>query len=119
MEYTLILAIVQDIDAGRLNQALAAAGVRCTRLNTVGGFLRERNVAFLIGAPLTEVDRILQMIAETCHTRTVLYAPPFGEPAIFSDVVEVEVGGAVIFVLPVERVVTLQGQMAATRRTLR
>ena len=39
-EHQLILAIVQDEDAGPVIEALTKVGFRATRINTVGGFLR-------------------------------------------------------------------------------
>ncbi|MGH2369166.1 MAG: cyclic-di-AMP receptor, partial [Chloroflexota bacterium] len=47
-EMQLVLAIVQDEDAGPVIEALTGAGFRATRINTVGGFLRKGNATVLV-----------------------------------------------------------------------
>lgn len=102
----LVLAVVQDKDSNRLSQALVKANFRATKLASTGGFLREGNTTFLIGTGDSEVDQVLEIIKENCKARQQLFAPmsPLGGSAdAYSPYpVEVEVGGATVFVLPVE-----------------
>jgi uncharacterized protein YaaQ len=102
----LILAIVQDEDAGPVIEALTAAGFRATRINTVGGFLRKGNATILVGVEKQQLHRALLIIRDNCETRTEYFVPTapgeVGEPYPL-DPIQVQVGGATIFVLDVER----------------
>jgi len=102
----LVLAVVQDKDSNRLSQALIKANFRATKLASTGGFLREGNTTFLIGTDDDQLEELLEIIRENCKAREQLVAPmaPLGGSAdAYSPYpVEVEVGGATVFVLPVE-----------------
>lgn len=103
----LILAIVQKEDAGALLDALTEKGHRATRINTAGGFLKEGNATVLVGVEDTAVDGVLSLIETSCNTRTqyINPLPPVMEPGEFymPYPVEVQVGGATVFVLNVDR----------------
>ena len=102
----LILAIVQDEDAGPVIEALTGEGFRATRINTVGGFLRKGNSTILVGVEKDRLHRALLIIRDNCETRTEYFVPTapgeVGEPYPL-DPIQVQVGGATIFVLPCER----------------
>jgi uncharacterized protein YaaQ len=102
----LVTAIVQDEDAGKLVNALVKAGFRATRFQSHGGFLRARNSTILLGVEDTRLDAVLRIIRENCRTRTRSIAPlpPVMEPGEFfmPQPVEVQVGGATVFVTNVE-----------------
>lgn len=102
----LIIAIVNNEDASNLGDALRQAGFRATRIASTGSFLSEGNTTFLMGVRAADVDRVLDIIRQTCHTRTryVNPIPPaaMGEEFVISQPLEVQVGGAIVFVLPVE-----------------
>ena len=101
----MILSIVQSDDARELLEALMEKGFRATVISTTGGFLREGNSTILIGTE--RVQEALRVIQENCHTRTQLVnpLPPIMEPGELHMPypIEVQVGGATIFVLDVER----------------
>jgi uncharacterized protein YaaQ len=107
----LILAIVQDEDAGALIEALVAKQFAVTRINTVGGFLRKGNVLVMSGVDDWRTGDFLLTISQNCTTRTqyINPLPPIMEPGEFymPYPVEVQVGGATVFVLDVERFVRL------------
>ena len=102
----LVLAIVQDEDAPVLSDAVVAQGFRATRINTVGGFLRKGNATILIGVDERQVPLLLSVIRQTCRTRmaylTATYPVEMAEPFL-SEPIEVQVGGAVVFILDVDR----------------
>lgn len=102
----LVMAVIQDKDSNRLSQALIKANFRATKLASTGGFLREGNTTFLIGTDDDQLEELLEIIRENCKAREQLVAPmsPLGGSAdAYSPYpVEVEVGGATVFVLPVE-----------------
>ena len=99
----LIIAVVQRQDAGELIEALTTQGHRVTRISSEGGFLREGNVTLLIAVEDQAVEPLLKNIREHCYTRTryVSPLPPVAESGEFYPPVpvEVQVGGATIFVL--------------------
>lgn len=102
----LIFAIVHSDDAPGLLDTLTRRGNRATRINTAGGFLKESNATVLLGLPDERVDEVLGIIQQSCQTRTqyVNPLPPVMEPGEFymPYPVEVQIGGATVFVLDVE-----------------
>jgi uncharacterized protein YaaQ len=103
----LIFAVVQGKDAEALRDALLKAGYRTTQINSAGGFLRESNATFLIGVDDNVVPDVLRIVKQNCYTRTQYVNPllPIMEPGEFymPNPVEVEVGGATIFICNVQR----------------
>lgn len=103
----LILSIVHREDADGLVEALLTRELRATRMDSAGGFLKETNATILVGVEDDEVDEVLGIVRENCRSRTQMVSPmpPVLEPGEFfmPYPLEVEVGGATVFVLPVER----------------
>ena len=103
----LVVAIVHHEDAGALVDALLDRDFRATRLHSSGGFLKQSNATVILGVDGPQVDDVLAIVRETCHARTQVVnpMPPIMEPGEFfmPYPLEVEVGGATVFVLPVER----------------
>ena len=103
----LVIAIVHNEDAGALVDALTDKEYRVTRLMSQGGFLKQGNASVLLGVEDSQIDEVLATIKETCHARTQFInpTPPIMEPGEFymPYPVEVEFGGATVFVLPVDR----------------
>ncbi|WP_216831175.1 cyclic-di-AMP receptor [Alkalihalobacterium elongatum] len=103
----LIIAVVQDKDSNRLSEALVKTDYRATKLASTGGFLKAGNTTFLIGTEDENVDDVLQIIKDNCKSREQLVAPisPMGGNAdsYVPYPVEVQIGGATVFVLPVEQ----------------
>ncbi|MDQ0258008.1 uncharacterized protein YaaQ [Evansella vedderi] len=103
----LIMAVVQDKDSNRLSDALVENDFRATKLASTGGFLKAGNTTFLIGTEDENVDTLLSIIRDNCKSREQLVAPisPMGGNAdsYVPYPVEVQVGGATVFVLPVEQ----------------
>ncbi len=101
----LVIAIVQDQDADRTIKALNEAGFRVTRVSTTGGFFRVGNTTLLSGVEDDQVEAVIGILRTTCERRTRLIpaGPNIVESAaMMGAFVEVEVGGAVVFVLQVE-----------------
>ncbi len=112
---TLVVAIVQREAAGKLTGELARRGHRATRIPASGGFLSIGNDVILSGVADRLVDDVLDAIKATCETRTAYAFHLSGDFAMDGSAlpIEVEVGGAVIFTLPVERYVQIQGKVPA------
>lgn len=109
MSTKLVIGIVHSDDADQLASALRDGGFSSTKISTTGGFLREGNATILVGTEEANVPKVMDVIKRSCHTRTqyVNPLPPVMEPGelYMPNPVEVQVGGAVIFVLDVERLV--------------
>jgi uncharacterized protein YaaQ len=103
----LVVAIVHNEDAGALVDSLLQREFRATRLQSSGGFLKQSNATVIVGAEDDAVDDVLEIVRDTCTSRTQVVnpMPPIMEPGEFfmPYPLEVEVGGATVFVLPVER----------------
>ena len=103
----LIVAVIHDRDQKRTSDSLLRAGFKFTKIASTGGFLREGNVTILIGAEAEDVETVLGIINESCKTREqyVNVLPPEATPVgtFMANPVKVQVGGAVAFVVDVER----------------
>lgn len=103
----LIVAIIHSDDAPGLVDALNRRGYSATVISTTGGFLREGNATVLVGTTDQNMGDVLRIIKANAHARTqyVNPLPPVVEPGelYMPQPIEIEVGGAVVFVLNVER----------------
>ncbi len=104
----LIVAIVQDVDARAVLDALMADGYRATRISSTGGFLVRGNSTFLVGVEENQVETVAAIFKKHCHARREFVSPmlPLSEEAAarhWVQPLEVEVGGATIFVLNVDQ----------------
>jgi uncharacterized protein YaaQ len=103
----LALCIVHNRDRSRITDELVKAGFKFTVIGSTGGFLREGNTTILIGTEAEQVSTLQKLIGEICKSRDQLVnvmpfeaAPP---GAFIPSPVNVPVGGAVMFVMPVEQ----------------
>lgn len=103
----LIIAIVQDDDAGDLIDVLNDEKFGVTKLATTGGFLKAGNTTLMIGVNKEDVDKVLEIIEKECKTREQLITSPSpvaGATGVYVPYdVEVEVGGANVFVIDVDK----------------
>jgi uncharacterized protein YaaQ len=91
----LIQAIVHNDDADAVVNSLLAHGFRATRMASTGGFLREGNTTIVSGVEEEQVDEVLNIIKRNVKSRLYMPAHPQAK--------EVEVSGAIVFVINVER----------------
>ena len=102
----LIIAVVQDKDSNRLISALSHENFQTTKLATTGGFLKEGNTTLMIGCEDEHIDEALKIIKDNCSQREQMVAPisPMGGNAdsYIPKPVKVEVGGATVFILPID-----------------
>jgi uncharacterized protein YaaQ len=106
----LIMAVIQHEDEDALVQALEAANVGSTRIGSSGGFLRASNVTMMMAVQDDQVDTILDLLKKHCKRRTRhLYPllPNLEARERFLGSIPVEVGGATVFILPVEQMVRI------------
>ncbi len=106
----LVMVIVQAEDAAGISDALVEAGLRVTRISTEGGWLRQKNVTLLLGVEDAYIPRALSILKRTAQRRKVLMpvpihlSMPLGQTTMTTgQETEVEIGGATVFVLNMER----------------
>ncbi len=99
----LILAILSNDDSPAASNALNKNGFSVTKLATTGGFLRAGNTTLIVGCEDEKVETAIEVIKEYSSKRTEIVPSTasydIGRYASFP--VEVQVGGATIFVLDV------------------
>ena len=104
----LILAILSNDDSPAASNALNKNGFQVTKLATTG-FLRAGNTTLIVGCEDEKVQDAINIIGEYSSKRTEIVPSTasydIGRYASFP--VEVQVGGATIFVLNVEQFVKL------------
>ena len=101
----LLITIVQDYDSDRLLRAVTEAGLGATKINSVGGFLRMTNSTILIATDEERIHEAVSLVRETAKRRVDVKMD--AAEAEYSEWFaagfhEVEVGGAVIFVMPMD-----------------
>jgi uncharacterized protein YaaQ len=103
----LVVAIVHNEDAGVLVDALLDKEFRATRVSSSGGFLKQSNATIFLGVEEDDVEEVISIVRENCTSRTQVVnpMPPIMEPGEFfmPYPLEVEVGGATVFIVPVDR----------------
>lgn len=106
----LIISIVQAYDTDKLLRAIVEQGLRATKISSVGGFLRMGNATILMGVRDEDVPAAIACIRENCQSRVEVKI----EPALTeymdwypAGVHDVTVGGAVVFMLQVSRMVRI------------
>ena len=103
----LVIAMVQDDDALDLIDAITEAGFRVTKLASTGGFLKSGNTTLMIGVEVDKVQKVIDVVEDICKTRKQIITTPTpitGNIDMYmSYPIEVEVGGATIFVIDVDQ----------------
>jgi uncharacterized protein YaaQ len=107
----LLLIVVQTADAQKLTTALLELDLRVTRIGSNGGWLGVGNVVLMLGIDEVRYDDVADAVARTCETRLeFMSTAAMVDPTLgYATTVEVEVGGAVMFGVPVERFVRIPG----------
>ena len=107
----LVIAMVQDYDALDLIDAITEAGFRVTKLATTGGFLKSGNTTLIIGVEADKVQKVIDVVEDICKTRKQIITTPTpitGNLDMYmSYPIEVEVGGATIFVIDVDQFIKI------------
>jgi uncharacterized protein YaaQ len=105
-EQKLVVIITSNDEAETLIRKLVERGYPATKVSSTGGFLRKGNATIFSGVEAGDIDNVVALIGDVCKARTDLVpaqALPFPESIYPAEPVQVRVGGAIVFVLPVER----------------
>lgn len=107
----MIFAIVSDEDGNVLSDSLNQEGFGATKLCSSGGFLKSGNTTFIIGTDDQRVDRALEIIRDACKSRKRMISPEKlpGSFGAFNMAmpVEINVGGATVFIINIEQFVKM------------
>jgi uncharacterized protein YaaQ len=101
----LVVAVIQDRDAGLAVKTLTANDIGVTRMATSGGFLEQGNTTLLMGVEEARVALVIDLLRLVCRRRTIympMAAGIAGTAYGLLSQVEVEIGGATIFIFDVE-----------------
>ncbi len=98
------LAIIQEQDFGKAAEAMAKLAVPVTALPSTGGFLARRNLTLMLGIPDGQIEDVVQALQASCRRRVEFVAEGMarGIPLPLPRPKAVTVGGATIFLFPVE-----------------
>ena len=102
----LMIAVIQNEDEDALVQDFEDHNIGSTRIGSTGGFLRASNVTLMMAVDDVNVEVILELLKQHCKRRTRHLHPLLPNLEArerFLGSIPVEVGGATVFVLPVER----------------
>ncbi len=105
----LCVIVVPAQDGDRLLGTLAAHAFGATRIGSAGGFLKRGSVTVFSAVETGRVTDLLNLLhrdfPEVTQTVPASILPFFSEfEPLTTATVEVRVGGAVLFVLPLERI---------------
>ena len=107
----MVIAIVQDDDSLDLLDALTEKKFGVTKLATTGGFLKSGNTTLMIGVEKEKTDEVIDIIKDICKKRSEVIASPApitGTPGMYMQYpIEIEVGGATVFVIDVDKFVRI------------
>jgi len=100
----LVLAIVQEQDANAATRALEKMGAFVVYLASTGGFLGRQNATLLISLAQPCIPEVLNVLRQMCRQRVEYLTMPLeGAPLPMPAPLPVTVGGATVFILPLER----------------
>ena len=104
----IIYAIVSSDDGNRVTDVLTEHQFSVTRLATTGGFLKKGNTTLMIGAEDDKVQEVIDIIKQECgqHQKLTVNMPYISGTTMVNYAtmpMNVEVGGATIFVIDVDR----------------
>ena len=94
----LVITVVEDNDVAFLMEALVDNGFQATKLASTGGFLLQGNTTLLIGVQDDRLEQVLEIIRSTCAPRKKII-PQL--PTAIGVPIEIEAGGAIVFVVDV------------------
>lgn len=105
----LILAIVSKDDSISVENALSKEKFQFTKLASTGGFLKEGKSSIIIGCEANLVDFAIEIIGKQSKEREEITTSnlPYEFNNFLNFPIKVNVGGATIFVLDVEKFIKI------------
>lgn len=107
----MVIAIVQDDDSLGVVETLTEKKFGVTKLATTGGFLKAGNTTLMIGVRKEQTDEVINIISKICKKReeVIVSSTPYtGDTGVYMQYpIEVQVGGATIFVIDVDKFIRI------------
>jgi uncharacterized protein YaaQ len=101
---SLLLAVIQPVDRALALEALEREGFAPTLLQGGGAFLGREVAVLVIGLRDGDEPRAIELLRQVCRTRTEYISVPYeGTHLPLGAPIPVEVQGAILFMLDVER----------------
>lgn len=101
----LVMAIMGKEDATIVMDALTEEGFQVTKMASTGGFLKSGNTTLIIGVEDNKTNKVIDIVSKYSSKRKQLVTNTV--PTYFESFTqapfEITVGGAIIFVLNVDR----------------
>jgi CPA1 family monovalent cation:H+ antiporter len=98
----ILFAVVQSRDLESASNALAIRGIKVTRIQSQGGYLRKRNHVLLLGVAPGRLNDVLETLARVCRGR-VEYISPLKLGLEEDEPIPVQLKGVTAIILDVER----------------
>ena len=79
----LVIIITHQDNAKNLEGTLVKNGFQFTKLETTGGFLRQENITYLVGAEDNKTKAVLEIVKKTCKSYEEIIESPWittGQP---------------------------------------
>jgi CPA1 family monovalent cation:H+ antiporter len=100
----LMMVVIQDRDLETVSNALSSRNIPVTRIQSTGGFLRQRNHLLLVGLPEGKLNQALEAVNRAGRSKVEYVTSPKGMPGVvFGEPLQVEVHGATVFVFEIDR----------------
>ena len=100
----LVMAIMSKNDSSVVMDALTEENFQVTRMASTGGFLKSGNTTLIIGVEDSKINKVIDIISKYSSKRKQLAidtGPMYTH--LVSAPFEITTGGAIIFVLDVDR----------------
>ncbi len=110
MNKLVLIVVNKDIEK-KVSQQLIDNKFRFTRIGSSGGYLRKKNITLLIGVKNKDVKLLVRTIKKVAQKKSSLIGSDQGTPltaetgmpGLPAGAAPIKMGGATIFVLPVDQ----------------
>jgi uncharacterized protein YaaQ len=103
----MVMVVVPANTAENVLDALVNAGHTATYAETRGGMLRQSQYSLFIALRKEQLEEVIEIIKENCHTQVEMKTRPFKEQRLTErQAITAEIGGAVAFVWDIESIET-------------
>jgi len=100
----LMMVVIQDRDLETVSNMLTSREIPTTRIQSMGGFLRQKNHLLLVGIPEGKLDQAMEALKSAGRSKIEYVTSPKGLPGVmFGEPLPVEVKGATVFVFDIDK----------------
>ncbi len=96
----LIVSIIQDEYINAVSKTLLDNKIRTTKLASTGGFLKSGSTTLFIGVDDEEVNKVVELIRNTCVSKKVPTKDGEGETCV-------TIGGANLFIMDIDQYIKI------------